>query len=271
VLAALATPVDADDATALRFARHGDEVATRSLAALRDAAEPATLTVFEPYEGREVTFRALPFRAVLDAVYGPGWRDEEELLFTCRDGYQPSVPVRRVLDHRAWLAFERSDAPIEIDKLESGRRQQVSLGPYYLIWENLDDATLRAEGDYGWPYQLVGVELVRARDRFPKLTPAADAPALVQEGFTAFRRFCSRCHALNGEGGAIGPELNAAGSAVGLRDPAWLRQWIDDPSQFVPNARMPALDRDLPDRARTLDAILAYLRAMAEAGPAAGG
>ena len=90
---------------------------------------------------------------------------------------------------------------------------------------------MRAEGDYGWPYQLVGVELIRSRDRFPHMAPPASAPAAVQHGFAAFRIHCSRCHTVNGEGGQVGPELNRAESPAGRRDPAWLRAWIDDPSR----------------------------------------
>jgi hypothetical protein len=69
-----------------------------------------TVRVYEPYEQREVSYRALRFDAVLDALYGDRWRREEELLFTCLDGYQPSVPVSRVLAHKAWLAVARPDA-----------------------------------------------------------------------------------------------------------------------------------------------------------------
>lgn len=264
VVAASATArAEEDVATSLRFARHGEPVATLRLDALREAFAAKTLAVHEPYEDREVAFRALPLAAVLDRVFTPSWREEEELLFTCRDGYQPTVPVQRALDHDAWIAFARPGADFTIDKLESGRRQEVSLAPFYLVWENLEDDVVRAEGDYGWPYQLVAIDLIRAADRFPKMTPPASAPPLAHEGYTAFRMYCTRCHPVNGEGGSIGPELNAPGREVGVRDEAWLRRWIDDPSQFAPNARMPALDRGLPDRAQTLDALIAYLRAMA--------
>ena len=262
-LACSATPARADEGT-LAFRRHGAAVASRDVATLRKLARAETVRVFEPYEQREVEFRALPFDAVLDALYGARWRSEEEILFTCRDGYQPTVPVARVLAHRAWLAFERADAPFTIEKFESGRVRNVSLAPFYLIWENLDDAAVRAEGDYAWPYQLVGVELIRARDRFPRLAPPADASPAAQRGLREFRIHCSRCHPLNGEGGGIGPELNAAANPAGRRDPAWLRRWIDAPSQLVPNARMEPLAPDLPDRDAVLDAIVAYLQAMAD-------
>jgi mono/diheme cytochrome c family protein len=262
-LAAVPMSARADDPE-LAFRRHGKPVATRDLSALRELVHAQTVRVFEPYEKREVDFLALRFDAVLDALYGASWRSEEELLFRCRDGYQPTVPVARALTHRAWLAFERPGAPVfSIQKLESGRVQDISLAPFYLIWENLADPAMRAEGDYAWPYQLVGIELIRVRDRFPQLAPPADASPAAQRGFREFRIHCSRCHRLNGEGGAIGPELNAAANPAGRRDPAWLRAWIDAPSRITPTARMEPLNPALPDRDAVLDAIVAYLQAMA--------
>jgi mono/diheme cytochrome c family protein len=240
-------------------------VANRSLDWLRDAVPVEQVRVSEPYEKADVDFSALPFAAVLDAVYGRAWREEEELLFTCSDGYQPTVPVARVLAHRSWLAFDRADAQgFEILKLESGQRRSISLGPYYLIWDNLKDPLIRQELDYGWPYQLVGIDLIRTGDRFPEMMPPADASPEVRAGFAAFRVHCSKCHKLNGEGGSIGPELNAATSPVEYRDRSWLERWIDDPSQINDSSRMPPLNRDLPDRAGTIDRILDYLVVMSE-------
>jgi len=256
--------VRADDA-ALEFAFHSKPISTLDLETLRAIAPARGVRVLEPYEQAEASFRALPFAQLLDTVYGRAWRDEEELLFTCRDGYQPTVPVQRVLDHRAWLAFARDDPPgFTIEKLESGRRQTVALAPFYLVWENLDDEALRRDGDYGWPYQLVGVDVIRAADRFPAMAPPDGAAPEVARGFRAFRIHCSRCHPLNGEGGAIGPELNDPESPAGRRDAAWLRRWIDDPAGIAPTARMERLNPALPDRDALIDAIVAYLQAMAE-------
>ncbi len=255
------------DEAALAFKSHGADVATRDLAALTALAPAQTIRVFEPYEAQEVAFRAVRFDRVLDAVYGERWRREQEILFTCRDGYQPTVPVARVVEHAAWLAFAREgSAAFAIHKRESGRVQDVALGPFYLIWENTADAQVRAEGDYAWPYQLVGVDLIRSRERFPHMAPRADAPAQVQEGFAAFRVHCSRCHALNGDGGEIGPELNRRPNPAGRRDAAWLQRWIDDPSAISPGTRMERLNPALRNRAQVIDAIVAYLQAMAAGG-----
>jgi cytochrome c2 len=262
LLALLAVPARANDA-ALEFRRHGERVAVRSLAALKQIAPAQSVRVFEPYEQREVAFDSVRLDRVLDAVYGAGWRREDELLFTCRDGYQPTVPVARVVAHAAWLAFAREGAAFSIQKLESGRVQGVSLAPFYLIWENLADPQVRSEGDYGWPYQLTGVELISSRDRFPRMAPPAGAPAQVQDGFSAFRIHCSRCHPVNGEGGRIGPELNRAESPSGRRDVAWLRDWIDDPSRISPGTRMERLNPSIPDREAVIASIIAYLQAIA--------
>lgn len=247
----------------LAFARRGEPVATLDLEALRRAAEPAPVRVFEPYEAGEAAFEALPLMAVLDAVYGLGWREEEELLFDCRDGYQPTVPVARVKDHRAWLAFRRvGQGDFTILKPESGVLRRIDLSPFYLIWENLDDERIRVEGDYGWPYQLVGIDLIRSADRFPALAPPGDASARVRAGFVAFRIHCSKCHKLNGEGGTIGPELNATATPLADRDPAWLRAWITAPESIRPDTRMPALNPLLPNRAQIVNDLIGYLQAM---------
>ena len=111
-------------------------------------------------------------------------------------------------------------------------------------------------------YQAI-VELIRARDHFPKLAPPAAASPAAQRGFREFRIHCSRCHPLNGEGGQIGPELNSAEHPAGRRDPTWLRRWIDAPSEIAPTARMEPLAPSLPDRDAVLDAIVAYLQVMA--------
>jgi cytochrome c2 len=234
-----------------------------ALGKLGQLAKPTRVRVFEPYEGREVEFDALPFAPLLDAIYGTDWRSEEELLFTCSDGYQPTVPVQRALMYDAWLAFARLDQPdFSIQKLESGSRKRIDLSPFYLVWDNLTDDSLRRDGDYGWPYQLVGIDLVRTRDRFPRTAPPGDAPAEALAGYRAFRVHCSRCHAINGQGGSIGPELNSLASPVEIRDADWLRRWIDDPSRLLPTARMPRLNPQLADREQTIEDLLAYLRAM---------
>jgi hypothetical protein len=53
----------------------------------------------------------------------------------------------------------------------------VPLGPFYLIWENIDDQQMRAEGDYAWPYQLAGVDLIRVSDPLSEARAARELVA----------------------------------------------------------------------------------------------
>ena len=272
------TMVCADEARALRFARHGESLGSRPLSWMQDVSAPSAVRVFEPYEEEEVVFQAVSLETILDAVYTPSWRERPDLLFvfTCSDGYEPTVPVGRALRHRAWLAFARDrSAPrrsgqtgFTIYKLESGERKLIPLAPFYLIWDNLDDELLRAEGDYGWPYQLVGIDLARAEDRFPKMVPPATTSLYALEGFAAFRIHCSRCHAIAGEGGTIGPDLHAPVNITRVRSREWLQRWIADPSQILPTSRMPRFQRKVPTPSRVIDQIIAYLSALAERDPA---
>jgi mono/diheme cytochrome c family protein len=264
-LAVVAQSSWADESTGLTFLLRGKIQSNHGFNETAALATAVEVRVFEPYESQPAVFRALPFNEVLDAVYGERWREEEEMLFTCRDGYQPSIPVARLIEYKAWLAFDRSGSDgFSILKLESGERRPVELSPYYLIWDNLEDLELQSEGDYGWPYQLVGVDLIRAQDRFPAMTPPAGASPTVRAGFAGFRVHCSRCHAINGEGGGIGPELNHPVNPVEYREATWLRQWIADPASLVPTARMPALNRNLTNRDRVIEEILAYLDAISK-------
>ena len=262
---ALAPSAGASSPATLSFSLRGEVQVVEPLERLIERFSPQVVEVFEPYEARNVRFRALRFDRVLDAVYGPAWREEEEFLLTCSDGYQPGFPVARVLEHRAWLAFERPGEPaFRIRKRESGELRDVALGPLYLVWENLDDPVVLQEGDYGWPYQLVGVDLVRARDRFPAMSPPEGASEAVEAGFENFRLHCAKCHKMNGEGGDIGPELNLPKNPFEYRDREWLRRWIDDPVKLRADSRMPAFHPSLPDREARIDEILSYLEVMVE-------
>lgn len=248
----------------LTFLSESQPVSSLTMEELKHSISPLRVDVFEPYERTQVAFSAMPLDRVLDEAYGPSWRKSEVIVFTCRDGYQSTIPVKRVLDHRAFLAVDRPDgAGFTILKHEEGTKKRVGLSPSYVIWENLEDARIRNEGDYGWPYQVVRIDLVSFRSQFREMTPPPNAATKVLAGFEAFIAHCSQCHAINGRGGTIGPELNYPANPSEYMKDEWLRRWIDDPTSMRRAPRMPPLNPELPERARVIDEIVAYLETMA--------
>lgn len=264
-LAVLACNRDGEtDDRSLSFLDRSQPVATRTSEDLTRSIEPVQVEVFEPHQRMKMTFEALPLQQVLDDVYGRIWREREAIVFTCRDGYESTIAVRRILSHSAFLALSRlGQKEFTIVDARHGAPMEVSLGPFYVIWENLDDAKIRAEDDYGWPYQVVGIELVSFDQRFGRMVPDREASKRIWAGFDAFTIHCSRCHAINGQGGSVGPELNYPANPTEYMNKGWLRRWIDDPTSMRRDPAMPPLNRNLPERDRVIEDIVQYLEAIA--------
>lgn len=75
----------------------------------------------------------------------------------------------------------------------------------------------------------------------PVAVPAAGgepAVAAVVDRPQIFNQLCIACHALEGQGGAVGPALDGVGAR---RDRAYLHQWLTDPLAVKADARMPKL------------------------------
>jgi mono/diheme cytochrome c family protein len=105
----------------------------------------------------------------------------------------------------------------------------------------------------------VEIEIVDFAAKFPHVPPpgaANGSPA--QRGFAIFRASCIACHAINGEGGRVGPELNVPRSIVEYREPVQLKEFIRDPRSFRYTS-MPS-HPELTDA--DLDALVAYFTHM---------
>ena len=86
---------------------------------------------------------------------------------------------------------------------------------------------------------------------------SAQAPVL-------FGTYCSSCHAINGKGGTIGPDLTTVGSRRSL---SFLQSFITDPGAVVPGATMPAFKSTLT--AAQIQDIAAYLYSLKSPAPSA--
>lgn len=252
----------ASEDASLRFAVRGKPVAELDMAGLRQKVPVMQVTVWEPHEDKNVTYEGFEIGKLFSAVYGDQWKEIDEVLFTCVDGYQPVLPMDRFSRHAGYLVYRRLDQGAFNVQNRFQSEKDVPLGPFYLVWNNLKSSELRAEGANGWPYQVVSIDLVNFADRFPRLSPPETASEQAKKGFLAFRENCMACHTVNGEGGNKAPELNYPMSVTEYLSDAWIRKWLMDPRSVRYNATMPAFSSH-PDPDTLVNDVLAYLKTMA--------
>lgn len=261
----------------LRFVSAGGETTERvlTLGRLRTACGSVEVEVDDPYHGRRMRYVGLPLRCVLDLGFaesgGAAGLRGKSLLLRALDGYTLPVPGEELLEPGGVLAYgEPGLAEGEGDGVPPFSpidRRRLDPAPFYLVWsETRTDAAHAAP----WPYQLAAIEVARFESRFPRTVPQGlDSDDPGWQGYAIFQRACASCHAINGQGGTIGPELNVPRSIVEYRPEAQIKAYIRDPQSFryTSMPAHPALDE------RELDALIAYFRAMSrrKQDPRAGG
>jgi mono/diheme cytochrome c family protein len=224
------------------------------------------LRVMDPYEKTEIEFEGYSLTDVMDRVYGDQWQKlgtTHQLRMKCLDGYQLSVPLSRILEHRALLAIRRTAQPeFKILKKDVAPEKLTDLSPGYLVWENIKDLAIRAEGDYGWPFQWTEakIEVLGAGDSIPLPNKGASPAAF--RGFSNFKVHCLKCHSLGGVGGKVGPELHSPRNVTRYWRAELLPEWLLNPASFrIPNG-MPPLAPDHPDRALIAREVVEYLKSI---------
>lgn len=255
-------PAVAIAGTSLSFSDHGKQVKSLAFEELASKSPSEEVRIFEPHEEEEMTFRAFPLASVLDQAYGPRWRQSEEVLFVCADGYRNPVEVADLMKNPGWLAYQREGNDFAITE-KKPKLREIPLAPFYLIRATGRDLAARSPEQEGWPYQVVGIDLIEFADRFPGLTPPKGASASAKLGFLSFRKHCVTCHSLGGQGGTVGPELNAPVSVTTYYKETWLKKWIADPSSIRSGTTMPAVIPPGRGQSKAIDEIVDYLKAMA--------
>ena len=98
------------------------------------------------------------------------------------------------------------------------------------------------------------IKLIRKSDG---KADAAEKSAEVGKRLYANKYGCNACHALNQEGGKVGPALDRAGFRL---NPSWVYRWIKYPQAMKPESRMPNLGISDQD-AKAISLYLNTLRA----------
>ena len=253
-----------DPATAaLRFRSPSQPEQSLSLAVLTKACGEQRVEVDDPYHGRRTPYRAIPFRCVLDQGFatrgGAASLAKESLLLRARDGYTKPASGKLLDDSHAFLAFGEPGLEVPPSGAPSFRpidRRQIDPGPFYLVWTGAPSGDSH---ELPWPDQLEAIEIAPFEQAFPHTAPTglpkADAG---WRGYALFQASCSACHAINGEGGTVGPELNVPRSIVDYRTADWIRAYVRNP-QATRYTSMPAHPQFSE---ADLDGLIAYFTAM---------
>jgi mono/diheme cytochrome c family protein len=254
-----ALPAHADEGAALVFRDASGAEKALTKGELRARCGVTTVTVQDPYYREPRRFVACPLERVFELGLGaaPVAFVDEDFLLVALDGYARTAPGSQLAEGGAFVAM---DDAARAERGEGGfdpiDRRQVDAGPFYLVW------TGPGRGDahrYPWPYQLARIEVVRFEARFPHTVPVgAPEGSPARRGFAVFRRECASCHAINGEGGSVGPDLNVPRSISEYRDAAWIKAYVRDPSAI----RYTSMPSHLHLEERDLDALVAYFSHM---------
>lgn len=157
---------------------------------------------------------------------------------------------------------ERADLEKERDHVRTLAKDMKNLGnqgPFYPVF--IPDASLAAENRWSPPFCVDKVTFAKTKtDKTAALPDSLEDDHPAMRGSKLFQQRCSSCHAVNGIGGQVGPDLSRPLSVTEYWDEAALRQMMKDPSKIRANSKMPSFR--LKDE--MIDDILAYLVWMAK-------
>ena len=248
----------ADD-TVLEFARDGEVVQRLDRKALEQGCGVTTIEIDDPYYGRRMSYVACPLLRVLEMGFGGSAPQlaANDYLLRARDGYVKPATGKRLVEAGGYLAL--ADAQREKEGLAGWApidRKQVDPAPFYVVWSEpgQHDTNL-----YPWPYQLARIEIGSIAAEYPDIVPRTAAKdSAAWRGFDIFKTECVACHAINGQGGKVGPELNVPQSIVEYRPVEQIKAYVRNPETFR-HTSMPAHEHLTPAQ---LDDLVAYFRVM---------
>lgn len=158
------------------------------------------------------------------------------IVFECIDGYKPEMPLELFLKTNAFLAFKDVNSPkgSNWEKIVKNGNE-MNADPFYLVYTSVSEDNQ----EYKWPYNVIKFRFESKNKNIEALQPRNDETAM--KGFALFQKQCITCHAINGIGGEMGPELNYPKNVTEYWKETELVDYIVDPASFRHKVKMPAL------------------------------
>lgn len=171
-----------------------------------------------------------------------------DVTFICKDGYSPTVSLSQLLEGNGYIVTRDVHAKDGWDE-----KIKSEFSPAYLVWDIPEN-----DHNHSFPYGIVRIQFVEKSREYLLARPhtAAKEPL---DGFAIFKDKCIKCHAVNQEGGVMGPELNYPKNITEYWQTGQIKAFIKNPASFRLNSRMPAVT-GLSDA--QIDLIVQYLQFM---------
>ncbi len=252
LLLVTATASAVQGANRLQFKLSDETYVELSTAQINEQIESETIEIFDPHHGKSKRYRGWKLRSVLQAAFGESL-DQDKLtdaVMLALDGYALVSTKSKLLEAGGYIVYDELDIPTGWERIG---RHEADPAPYYFVWSNESQST--AAG-YPWPWQLASIPLVTFEQRYPAVVPVDVAQSSsVHPGYEIFKKRCVRCHAVNQQGGKIGPDLNYPKNILVYRSASMVRSFIQNAAAFR-QGRMPS---QLDLGAAQLDNLLDYL------------
>ena len=178
-----------------------------------------------------------------------------KIVFECIDGYKPEMPLELFLNSNPYLAYQDIEAP-KGSNWEAIIKDGIEMDAesFYIVYTSVSEK----DTQYKWPYNLVRINLEPLNKSTIELYPLKNRK--LESGYTLFKNQCLTCHAINGIGGTMGPELNYPKSVAEYWKEDELVNYIVNPASFRNKVKMPTLGITKQQSQKIVD----YLKYMSE-------
>ena len=214
---------------AIDFLQGESLVSTAYITDLMDAIDIHDVNIYDIHFEKNKKYRAFLFNDVLKHIYGKSdladsWSG---IAFTAVDGYKAVIPTSYFSLSDAYLVFQDMDFP-EWQAIPNHGDDTVA--PFYLIWTKEDEIP---QNGFKWPWSIYSIGLMHVEAEYAIATPDEEnVEESVMDGYHLYMKRCSSCHAISGEGGNLGPDLNKPQNILSYRSEEMVRSFIRESSSF---------------------------------------
>lgn len=207
---------------------------------------------YDPVFKRAKKYKAIPLKSYLKKIIESENLDtaQTEIIFLCKDGYNPSMSLAKVLNNESYLAIKDVEAPEGKNWMDT---LQGKWTPFYLIWTNHSKNTK----GFTWPYGLKFLKFKPSKEAYKAAYPEGNVNMVA--GFELYKSRCMKCHSINKVGGVMGPEFNIPKNITEYWKKEDIIAFVKNPYAYRYNSKMPPV-AGIKDT--ELEQIYAYLEYM---------